>query len=65
MDIVDHYGGTFMRLFAAIFEAIGVFWIYGTMDVAYFLAILLFTYLHKYLTSTFTNKVLNPTVLYF
>ncbi|XP_038212075.1 sodium-dependent nutrient amino acid transporter 1-like [Zerene cesonia] len=29
LEIVDHYGGTFMRLFAAIAETIGIFWIYG------------------------------------
>ncbi|CAH1645505.1 unnamed protein product [Spodoptera littoralis] len=29
LELVDHYGGTFMRLFAAIVEIIGVFWIYG------------------------------------
>lgn len=29
MELVDYYGGTFMRLFAAIAETIGVFWIYG------------------------------------
>ncbi|XP_068632207.1 sodium-dependent nutrient amino acid transporter 1-like [Battus philenor] len=29
LELVDYYGGTFMRLFAAITETIGVFWIYG------------------------------------
>ncbi|GBP42003.1 Sodium-dependent nutrient amino acid transporter 1 [Eumeta japonica] len=29
LELVDFYGGTFMRLFAAITETIGVFWIYG------------------------------------
>ncbi|CAB3224194.1 unnamed protein product [Arctia plantaginis] len=29
LELVDHYGGTFMRLFAAIVETIGIFWIYG------------------------------------
>lgn len=29
LELVDYYGGTFMRLFAAIAETIGVFWIYG------------------------------------
>lgn len=29
LEIVDYYGGTFMRLFAAIIETIGIFWIYG------------------------------------
>ncbi|KAJ8728149.1 hypothetical protein PYW08_016534 [Mythimna loreyi] len=29
LEIVDYYGGTFMRLFAAIVETMGVFWIYG------------------------------------
>ncbi|CAG4956519.1 unnamed protein product [Parnassius apollo] len=29
LELVDYYGGTFMRLFAAIVETIGVIWIYG------------------------------------
>lgn len=33
LELVDHYGGTFMRLFAAIVEAIGVFWIYGKLPI--------------------------------
>ncbi|CAK1547193.1 unnamed protein product [Leptosia nina] len=41
LEIVDYYGGTFMRLFAAIAETIGVFWIYGlenlTIDVQFML----------------------------
>lgn len=28
-ELVDYYGGTFVRLFAAIIEVVGVFWIYG------------------------------------
>lgn len=31
LELVDFYGGTFMRLFAAIAETIGVFWIYGKL----------------------------------
>uniref|UniRef100_A0A1E1WV88 Transporter n=1 Tax=Pectinophora gossypiella TaxID=13191 RepID=A0A1E1WV88_PECGO len=30
LELVDHYGGTFLILFCAIAEIIGVFWIYGT-----------------------------------
>nr|XP_026488393.1 sodium-dependent nutrient amino acid transporter 1-like [Vanessa tameamea] len=41
LEIVDHYGGTFMRLFAAITETIGIFWIYGLenlcVDIEYML----------------------------
>ncbi|XP_045448784.1 sodium-dependent nutrient amino acid transporter 1-like [Melitaea cinxia] len=33
LELVDHYGGTFMRLFAAISETIGVFWIYGLENI--------------------------------
>ncbi|CAH0397886.1 unnamed protein product [Chilo suppressalis] len=33
LEIVDYYGGTFMRLFAAIAETIGVFWIYGLENI--------------------------------
>lgn len=33
LELVDHYGGTFMRLFAAIAETIGIFWIYGNITV--------------------------------
>ncbi|CAB3224193.1 unnamed protein product [Arctia plantaginis] len=29
LQLVDFYGGTFMRLFAAITETMGIFWIYG------------------------------------
>lgn len=43
LELVDHYGGTFMRLFAAIIETIGVFWIYGLenmcVDIQYMLGI--------------------------
>ncbi|XP_026317520.1 sodium-dependent nutrient amino acid transporter 1-like [Hyposmocoma kahamanoa] len=31
--LVDFYGGTFARLFAAIIETIGVFWIYGLENI--------------------------------
>ncbi|XP_050671236.1 sodium-dependent nutrient amino acid transporter 1-like isoform X2 [Leptidea sinapis] len=41
LELVDHYGGTFMRLFAAIIETIGIFWIYGLenlcMDIEFML----------------------------
>ncbi|XP_072931746.1 uncharacterized protein [Epargyreus clarus] len=41
LEIVDYYGGTFMRLFAAITETIGVAWIYGLenlcLDLEYML----------------------------
>ncbi|XP_063824948.1 sodium-dependent nutrient amino acid transporter 1-like [Ostrinia nubilalis] len=33
LELVDYYGGTFMRLFAAIAETIGVFWIYGLENI--------------------------------
>ncbi|KAL4712294.1 hypothetical protein ACJJTC_004056 [Scirpophaga incertulas] len=43
LELVDYYGGTFMRLFAAIAETIGVFWIYGLenicLDIEYMLGI--------------------------
>ncbi|XP_075973527.1 sodium-dependent nutrient amino acid transporter 1-like [Anticarsia gemmatalis] len=43
LELVDYYGGTFMRLFAAIVETIGVFWIYGLenmcLDIEYMLGI--------------------------
>ncbi|XP_060802920.1 sodium-dependent nutrient amino acid transporter 1 [Amyelois transitella] len=43
LELVDHYGGTFMRLFAAIVETIGVFWIYGLenlcLDIEFMLGI--------------------------
>ncbi|KAG6462739.1 hypothetical protein O3G_MSEX013438 [Manduca sexta] len=43
LELVDYYGGTFMRLFAAITETIGVFWIYGLenlcLDVEFMLGI--------------------------
>ncbi|KAF9424063.1 hypothetical protein HW555_000772 [Spodoptera exigua] len=43
LELVDHYGGTFMRLFAAIVEIIGVFWIYGLenmcLDIEYMLGL--------------------------
>ncbi|XP_022130796.2 sodium-dependent nutrient amino acid transporter 1 [Pieris rapae] len=29
LELVDHYGGTFLILFCGIVEAVGVFWIYG------------------------------------
>ncbi|XP_013199760.1 sodium-dependent nutrient amino acid transporter 1 isoform X2 [Amyelois transitella] len=29
LEMVDHYGGTFLVLFTAICEIIGIFWIYG------------------------------------
>lgn len=29
LELVDYYGGTFLALFCAIAEIIGVFWIYG------------------------------------
>ncbi|CAH2106400.1 unnamed protein product [Euphydryas editha] len=41
LELVDNYGGTFMRLFAAITETIGIFWIYGLenlcIDIEYML----------------------------
>ncbi|XP_052740397.1 sodium-dependent nutrient amino acid transporter 1-like [Bicyclus anynana] len=41
LEIVDHYGGTFMRLFSAIAETIAIFWIYGLenlcLDIQYML----------------------------
>ncbi|CAH4032580.1 sodium-dependent nutrient amino acid transporter 1-like [Pieris brassicae] len=41
LELVDFYGGTFMRLFSAIAETIGVFWIYGlenlTIDIQFML----------------------------
>ncbi|XP_026725014.1 sodium-dependent nutrient amino acid transporter 1-like isoform X2 [Trichoplusia ni] len=43
LELVDYYGGTFMRLFAAIVEVIGVFWIYGLenmcLDIEFMLKI--------------------------
>ncbi|XP_059047002.1 sodium-dependent nutrient amino acid transporter 1-like [Achroia grisella] len=43
LELVDYYGGTFMRLFAAIAETIGVFWIYGLenlcIDIEFMLGI--------------------------
>ncbi|XP_053608028.1 sodium-dependent nutrient amino acid transporter 1-like [Plodia interpunctella] len=43
LELVDHYGGTFMRLFAAIAETIAVFWIYGLenmcLDIEFMLGI--------------------------
>ncbi|XP_032525752.2 sodium-dependent nutrient amino acid transporter 1-like [Danaus plexippus] len=43
LELVDHYGGTFMRLFSAIVETIGVFWIYGLenicLDIEYMLGV--------------------------
>ncbi|KAJ2946050.1 hypothetical protein O0L34_g4969 [Tuta absoluta] len=33
LELVDHYGGTFLRLFAAITETIGVIWIYGLENI--------------------------------
>ncbi|KAG7302653.1 hypothetical protein JYU34_012604 [Plutella xylostella] len=43
LELVDYYGGTFMRLFAAIVETIGVFWIYGLenlcIDIEFMLGI--------------------------
>lgn len=43
LELVDYYGGTFMRLFAAITESIGIFWIYGLenlcIDIEYMLNI--------------------------
>lgn len=43
LEIVDYYGGTFMRLFAAIAETIAVFWIYGLenlcVDIEFMLGI--------------------------
>ncbi|KAM3964378.1 amino acid transporter-like [Aphomia sociella] len=43
LELVDYYGGTFMRLFAAITETIGVFWIYGLenlcLDIEFMLGI--------------------------
>ncbi|XP_045772165.1 uncharacterized protein LOC123872079 [Maniola jurtina] len=41
LEIVDHYGGTFMRLFSAIAETVAIFWIYGLenlcLDIQYML----------------------------
>ncbi|KAL4713244.1 hypothetical protein ACJJTC_013174 [Scirpophaga incertulas] len=43
LELVDYYGGTFLALFSAIIEIIGVFWIYGleniTLDIEYMLGI--------------------------
>ncbi|XP_049699566.2 sodium-dependent nutrient amino acid transporter 1 isoform X2 [Helicoverpa armigera] len=43
LELVDYYGGTFMRLFAAIIETMGVFWIYGLenmcLDIEYMLGL--------------------------
>ncbi|XP_073945333.1 sodium-dependent nutrient amino acid transporter 1-like [Choristoneura fumiferana] len=43
LEIVDYYGGTFMRLFAAIIETIGIFWIYGLenlcLDIEFMLGV--------------------------
>ncbi|XP_041978591.1 uncharacterized protein LOC121732704 [Aricia agestis] len=43
LEIVDHYGGSFMRLFASIAETMGVCWIYGVenlcLDIEYMLGI--------------------------
>ncbi|XP_068632211.1 sodium-dependent nutrient amino acid transporter 1-like [Battus philenor] len=43
LEIVDYYGGTFLVLFCAIVEVIGVFWIYGTenfcLDIEFMLGI--------------------------
>ncbi|KAG6447148.1 hypothetical protein O3G_MSEX004764 [Manduca sexta] len=33
LEIVDHYGGTFLVLFCAISELAGVFWIYGLENI--------------------------------
>lgn len=43
LELVDYYGGTFLVLFAAIAEIIGVFWVYGLetlcLDIEYMLNI--------------------------
>ncbi|XP_028027046.1 sodium-dependent nutrient amino acid transporter 1-like isoform X3 [Bombyx mandarina] len=43
LELVDYYGGTFLVLFCAIVEIIGVFWIYGLenlcLDIEYMLDI--------------------------
>ncbi|CAK1596154.1 unnamed protein product [Parnassius mnemosyne] len=43
LEIVDYYGGTFLILFCAIAEIIGVFWIYGLenfcLDIEFMLGI--------------------------
>ncbi|CAH0667345.1 unnamed protein product [Chilo suppressalis] len=43
LELVDHYGGTFLALFCAIAEIVGVFWIYGlenvTLDIEFMLGI--------------------------
>uniref|UniRef100_A0A2A4JN91 Transporter n=2 Tax=Heliothis virescens TaxID=7102 RepID=A0A2A4JN91_HELVI len=43
LELVDYYGGTFMRLFAAIIETMGVFWVYGLenmcLDIEYMLGL--------------------------
>ncbi|CAH2037457.1 unnamed protein product, partial [Iphiclides podalirius] len=43
LEIVDYYGGTFLVLFCAIAEIIGVFWIYGLenfcLDIEFMLGI--------------------------
>lgn len=31
LELVDHYGGTFLVLFCAIAEIVGVFYIYGNL----------------------------------
>lgn len=33
LELVDYYGGTFLVLFAAISEIVGVFWIYGEFQI--------------------------------
>ncbi|XP_028167706.1 sodium-dependent nutrient amino acid transporter 1-like [Ostrinia furnacalis] len=43
LELVDYYGGTFLALFSAIVEIIGIFWIYGleniTLDIEFMLGI--------------------------
>ncbi|CAG4979847.1 unnamed protein product [Colias eurytheme] len=43
LELVDYYGGTFLVLFCAIAEIVGVFWIYGLenvcLDIEYMLGI--------------------------
>ncbi|CAG9786164.1 unnamed protein product [Diatraea saccharalis] len=34
LELVDYYGGTFLALFCAIAEIVGVFWIYGLENIA-------------------------------
>ncbi|CAK1547194.1 unnamed protein product [Leptosia nina] len=43
LELIDHYGGTFLVLFCGIVEAVGVFWIYGLenlcLDIEFMLGI--------------------------